>query len=450
MGLIRWVKSLFVKNKLNKTISYDEFTKGIIRGEEDNVPQNLSGVYACIEIISNTISKLPFFVMDRKSKKHIENDNLYWLLNYQPNEYMNAFTFKKYIARSILCTGNGYVYPIRKRNSLEIEQLIPVQSDAVTPVKNGNKVLYGIHLNDKDFVLRYDELIHIKAYTDSDGITGISPLAYAKNTIAVGLNQEKFQKDFYRKGGRPSGTLETPEDVTLKTKKVTLPDGTEKEISYRKIIIDAFEEGRGADGEFFRTALLDNGVKYTPITQISPADMDFVNSKTVNLEDIARFFNVPAYKLGVGKQTYSNNEQAQIDYITNCIVPFATQWEQEFTLKLLPYAYQEKGQVIKSNIEAELRGDTAARANWYDKMRSMGVYSINEIRAYENLPEIENGDARLIGANSVPLERLINGESAATVTPNDLTETVKEEDDKQNGNADNGENKPDTDNNETA
>ena len=53
-------------------------------------------------------------------------------------------------------------------------------------------------------------------------------------------------------------------------------------------------------------------------------------------------------------------------------------------------------------------------------MRSMGVYNINEIRALEDMPSIgEKGETRLIGANSVPLERLLNGESAGSATPND-------------------------------
>jgi len=48
----------------------------------------------------------------------------------------------------------------------------------------------------------------------------------------------------------------------------------------------------------------------------------------------------------------------------------------------------------------------------------LGVYSINETREKENLPKIENGDARLIGANSIPLEILVNGGTAAETTPN--------------------------------
>ena len=80
-----------------------------------------------------------------------------------------------------------------------------------------------------------------------------------------------------------------------------------------------------------------------------------------------------------------------------------------------------KGWQIKGNPNAELRGDTEARLAWYKGMKEMGVYNINEIRDYEDLSGIgEDGDVRTIGPNAVPLERAINGETAADVTPNNV------------------------------
>lgn len=179
----------------------------------------------------------------------------------------------------------------------------------------------------------------------------------------------------------------------------------------------------------YSTAILDNGLEYGTVPQITPEQMQFVSAKAVTVEDIARFFDMAncLHKLGMGKQTYSTNEQGQISYVTETIVPRLRRWEQEFTLKLLTEEQREQGWVIKGNVNAELRGDTSARANWYDKMRSMGVYSINDILAYEDLPSIgEKGDARLIGANSVPLERLLAGENASDVTPSEPTPSTEE------------------------
>lgn len=411
-------RNLFSRKSQTPVVTVEDWLKGVTSGDTlPGTPMNLSGVYACINIISNTVSKLPFFVINRHTKEHIDLPDLYELLNVQPNGYMNAVDFKQLLTTSELTEGNGYIYPVWSR--LRLKELRYLPNDVVNVYHNNGRTVYEFTLDEVKHRESYDAFIHLKQFT-LDGVMGVSPLTYARETLQVGLNQEAFQKAFYENGGRPSGVLETATDLTLQTRKVKDADGNEKEVSLRQIALDAWRKAQMGAGNAYRVALLDNGMKYTPIPQISPADMDFVNSKTVNLEDIARFFNVPPYKLGVGKQTYSNNEQAQIDYITNCIVPFVSKWEQEFTAKLLTVEQRRMGYQIKANIEAELRGDTSSRANWYDKMRSMGVYSINEIRNLENLPDIENGDARLIGANSVPLERLLAGDTAGTATPNDL------------------------------
>ena len=431
MAFRQWLKNIF-RPKNEEVISYDEFEKFLVQQQSDANAMNLSGVYACIDIISNTISKLPFFVMDRVTREHIDDDKLYYLLNYLPNEHTNATDFKKAATVSLLTTGNAYIVP--KFRGLELLSLTLVESGDVSPFRSPDDIVVYRYVDRKgsEHVFRYDEIIHLKLYT-TDGINGISPLTYARLVVSTGLNQEKFQKQFYENGGRPSGTLTVAADLSGKKITVVQADGTKVEKSYKQVIREEWDKVKGGA---YGTAVLDNGMKYETVTQISPADMDFVNSKTVNLEDIARFFNVPPYKLGVGKQTYSNNEQAQIDYITNCIVPIVNRFEQEFTLKLLLAAQRKKGWVVKANLESELRGDTTARAAWYDKMRSMGIYNINEIRALENLPSIgEDGETRLIGANSVPLERLIDGETAGSVTPNPISnpddDPNKEDDDVQ-------------------
>lgn len=404
MGLFRSKKEKKFKNMtLNEFITLFSAAQSSSGGE----PMNLSGVYNCVEMMSNTMSKLPLFVMDNNTKKHIDDDNLYKVLNIQPNQNMNATVYKKLIETWRLIYGNAYVLPVRK--GLKLTELLPIHPSCVDIFKKNSNVLYRVNLNGTTYIFRPDEICHLKAYT-LDGIKGISPLEYARIVLNVGLNQENFQQDFYSNGGRPSGVLKTEAD--LSSKKVKRGD---KEVSYKEILQEEWSKTSAGNKKAFYTAILDNGLNYQTIQQISPADMDFVNSKTVNLEDIARFFNIPPYKLGVGKQTYSSNEQASIDYITNSIIPVLYQYENEYTLKVLLNNERSKGWVIKGNIEAEMRGDTSTRANWYDKMRSMGVYSINEIRALENLPDIENGDARLIGANSTPLERLLKGETVQQI-----------------------------------
>ena len=409
-----------------------------LTGETYNASQNenalkLSAVYSAISIISNTMSKIPFSIIDENTKEKVQDINLIKLLNLKPNDKMNIVDMHKLIWNWALMYGNAYLLPIRKFRSTEIEQLLPIHPDRVTIIEdNDGTITYKVYLKDgRTLALRYDEIIHIKEQT-IDGIVGVSPLEYGRLSVQTGLNQEAFSKSFYENYGRPDSVLMTQTDLSSKKIKQTIEvDGKRQEIevSLKDIMREEWKKAHSGENKF-STAILDNGLEYREVNQLKQSDMEFVSSKQANVEDIARFFDMAScsFKLGIGKQTYSNNEQGQICYVTETIVPRLRKWEKELTLKLLTEEQQDKGWVIKGNINAELRGDTTARAAWYDKMRSMGVYNINEIRELEDMPSIgEDGETRLIGANSIPLQKLLAGETAGSLTPNVSTKEPTEE-----------------------
>lgn len=417
-----------IKNAANvEKLSYEDFQRGIINTPKQYNAMNLSGVFQCVDLISDTISKLPFYVMNDRTKEHLDRPDIYNLLNLSPNPVMNGQQFKKLWITNMLLTGNGYVVPTWR--GLKVTELNIFDKENVQIVQNDtSRIVYVVRnpFTKVERKLRYDEIIHLKAYT-ADGITGISPLTFARLTTEVGLEQEAFQKAFYTNGGRPDGVLKTATDLSNKQVAVKKTDGSTESVGMKEAMRRAWRAAHTGTDNRFDIAILDNGLEYQTIPQISPADMDFVNSKTVNIEDICRFFKVPPYKLGVGKQTYSNNEQASIEYITNTIIPIVTQIEQELTRKLLLDSEIQRGLVVTCNVEAELRGDTNARANWYQKMEQMGVYTINEIRALENMEEVEYGDTRVIGPNYVPIEIAIKGGTAGDVTPNPISDPPTKE-----------------------
>ena len=119
----------------------------------------------------------------------------------------------------------------------------------------------------------------------------------------------------------------------------------------------------GAD-KAFRIAVLDLGMQYAPIG-VSQRDAQFVESKAVTVEDIARFFGVPLHKLMAGKQAYNSNEQNSIEYVNGTISPIAIQCNQEDTAKLLFDSEIARGMRVKRNLLAELQGDVRSRAEWY-------------------------------------------------------------------------------------
>ena len=123
----------------------------------------------------------------------------------------------------------------------------------------------------------------------------------------------------------------------------------------------------------------------------------------LSIRDIARFFGVPLYKLQEGKQSYNSNEQNAIEYVTGTLHPIVTQYEQAMTVTLLTPGEVASGLEIRMNMMAELRGDSTARGNWYRTMHDIGAYSVNDILALEDLPDVAGGDEHVASLNYVPL-----------------------------------------------
>lgn len=425
MGLLSAIKNLFrpkVKDSITTQKSF-VFGDDIYPIDSTNNELKLAAVFAAITTISSTMSKIPFFIINSKTKERIEEPNIYKLLNDAPNGRMNASDMNELISNWILIDGEAYVLPVRRERSNEIIKRIPFRKFDV--VKHRDDVNYDMYYeitfpdNHKE-LFNANEVEHYMAFT-LDGKNGISPLEYARLTVQTGLNQDEFNRHFYEKGGRPSDYLSYETDLSKKHVEIGKDEnGNPIYATYKDKIREEWDKGKKR-GQW--TAILDNGAKYNTVEQITPEQMQFVTSKDVAVQDIARFFKMGScmFKLGVGKQSYSTNEQGQICYINETISPMLRKWEKELTLKLLTAEQRAKGWQIKGNLNAELRGDTSARLTWYKGMKEIGVYNINEIRDYEDLSNIgEDGDVRTIGPNAVPLERAISGESAADFTPNNV------------------------------
>jgi len=77
--------------------------------------------------------------------------------------------------------------------------------------------------------------------------------------------------------------------------------------------------------------------------------------------------------------------------------------EQALEKQLLSVPDRLAGITIEFNLEGLLRGDSAARASFYQQMLTNGVMTINEVRALENLPPVEGGDVPRMQMQNVPI-----------------------------------------------
>ncbi len=366
----------------------------------------LSAVSAAIDIVSDSMAKLPIRIQDLESRQIVRGHPLARILQIRPNEAMTPSVFKKMLEACRLSQGNGYAWIIRNSKTLQPEELIPVAPELVCCWKDSKgQVWYDITnpLTGEPMRLHPADMLHVKGFSH-DGIHGMSTLARAAEIVRAGLHQQEYESAFYANGGQPGGVLQTDSDLSGEIT-VKSADGSKSEIiSLRESVRREWEKVHSGPNNAHRLAVLDHGLQYKPIA-ISNADAQFVESKKLTIEDIARFFGVPLYKLQAGKQSYSSNEQNAIEYVTGKLHPLVVQYEEEFSYKLLPGMDVRRGLWITINMMAELRGDNSSRAQWYSKMREIGVFSVNDICALEDMPDVPGGDERYASLNYIPLEK---------------------------------------------
>jgi HK97 family phage portal protein len=106
----------------------------------------------------------------------------------------------------------------------------------------------------------------------------------------------------------------------------------------------------------------------------------------------------------------SNIEHQSIEFVTDSLMPWARRWEEEVNFKLLG----EGNKFAKINMNAALRGDSKARAEFYYRMVTLGVMSINEVRELEDMNRIgTEGDEQILQLNQTTLKKLVSDEPVA-------------------------------------
>ena len=266
-------------------------------------------------------------------------------------------------------------------------------------------------IKNKEFAvtLQPSDVLHIPGL-GFDGLVGYSPIAMAKNAIGMAIACEEYGAKFFANGAAPGGVLEHP--------------GTIKD---PQRVRESWQSTFGGSGNANKIAVLEEGMKYTPIG-ISPEQAQFLETRKFQINEIARIFRVPPHMVGdLEKSSFSNIEQQSLEFVKYTLDPWVIRWEQSIQRSLL--SRDEKAvYFVKFNLEGLLRGDYQSRMNGYAIGRQNGWMSANDIRELENLDRIpaeDGGDLYLINGNMLPLKNA--GAFADTPTDDGKEEEIDEE-----------------------
>jgi len=327
----------------------------------------LSAVYNAVDQISNDIAKIPFNVYQKINDKRtiLDKHPANILVSREPNKFMTSFIERKMMVTSLLLRGNALSI-INFDNVGKPVSTTYVHWDLVTDIKIANgDLVYYISGFAKPFLS--SEVLHFKNFTHN-GIVGISVITYAAQQLNMALSVQDFSATNYENKGVRQGVIQTDKQVN--------PEAKLKIITGYK---NAMAE-KSAD----RVTVLDDGMKFSPIT-ITPQELQIIEQSKFNTEDIARWFNIAPHKIKSMTQTSHNTiEQQTLDHVSDTIQPHVTNFEQEYSKKLLTQKERETTTIV-GDMDVLLRADIKSRAEWYTKMIFSGVWSRNEVRRKENM-----------------------------------------------------------------
>lgn len=366
---------------------------------EVDAPRNIlafSAVFSCVTLIASDIAKLRVSLEtqdDNEISSRAPATSPYWAVLRKPNRFQNRIKFFEHWLISKLLFGNTYILKQRNAKGIVIALYI-LDAQRVTPlVSEAGDVYYQLSADHLAGVLGSitvpaSEIIHDRINCLWHPLVGISPIYACGMSATTGNRIQANSATFFHNMSRPSGMLSAPgtiDDVTA----ARLKSEFEQNYSGSKI---------------GRLAVLGDGLKYEAMT-ISAVDAQLIEQLKWTVEDVARCFHVPLFKIGAATGPavggLSVEAQQQV-YLNDCLHIHIEDVELclDEGLELPP------GHHAEIDEEGLLRMDTAARYDALGKLVGSGVMAPNEARRRERLKPVVGGDSPYLQQQNYSLAAL--------------------------------------------
>jgi HK97 family phage portal protein len=284
------------------------------------------------------------------------------------------------MSTNLLTHGNFYARKLYT-GAGRVGELIPLNPKLVKPKWNkaGSEVLYEFREPSgvtKDLLA--EDILHIRGLS-LDGLTGLSPIAAAKESIGLSMANEQHAAALFGNGAKPGGVIYFKNPIS--------------EPAQKKFEDDWIAKFRG--GGHGKVALLQaDEVKYETLG-LSNDDAQFIENRQFQLSEIARIFRVPAHMIGdLSKSSFSNIEQQSLEFVVHTLRPWLVNIEQAIHKSLLSDK-ERKTHYVQFSVDGLLRGDIKTRYEAYNIAIQTGLRNRDEIRDLEDLNPIPNGEGKI-------------------------------------------------------
>lgn len=387
-------------------VDWSTFVGGGSVGEKE--ARSVAAVSACCDLIGGSIASLPLHFYRRRPDNVRERytPELWWLFNERANPQYSAAAFWQYMSDSRLLHGDGFARIVRASPySPTVVALEPYHPTLVDVERVNGRLVYTLHgrfTNEAMVVVDQDDMLHFTG-PGFDGERSMSAIKYGlKHAAGIAKGADDQAAQNMADGARPDFAIEVPGEMT--------PEG-------REVLRKSWQDRHAGQGAKKAPVVLAGGMKLHQLT-MSAEDSQLLQTRQFQIEEICRVFGVPPFMIGHNEKTTSwgsGVEQMSIGFIKYTLQRHLVAFEQEINHKF----FKTSRHFSEFNTAGLERGDIKTRNESYrialGRAGEPGWMTINEVRAMENLPPIDDGDELSSGdredGDSSPMEQ--NNESAS-------------------------------------
>jgi len=339
----------------------------------------VAAVFGCVRVRCTGPATLPIDIKKRVDARTRQDASDHWaweLLRRKPNRWMKPHQFKRMLQAQVMLRGNGYALKVPGVGG-RIQALLPMDPDRVhTQQLDDQTIVHDWTRRDgRKIRLQQDQVFHLFGLT-LDGVRGVTPLTYARESIGNTLAMDRYQAKVLEKGARVSGVLEKKEGGL-----------SDKAYDRLKESVEEFRAGGEREGDFL---ILEEGLSWKAMS-LTLADMQWIESQKHSRSNIMMFYGVPPFLLGDTEKSTSwgsGIEQQKQGFLDFTAEDDLTMWEEGINADVIG-----PGDIFaRFNRAAYVRGDIKTRNAAYTAGRNGGWYSKNDIRGFEDMNPIEGGD----------------------------------------------------------
>lgn len=342
---------------------------------------SLSAVYRAVGLISGSIATLPLRTVETGDDGRKERARSW--LDEPGLDRFTAFEWKELVLVHLLIHGNAYL--MRFHNGAgAMKGLIPVHPGMVSVEWDDTRPGGRVYTVDS---LKLDsrEIVHIMG-PSLDGLTGMSVVSQARQSLATGLEGDRAANAQFANGATISGM------VTDESGDLTSDEAEQLRRDLNNNLVGTDNAGK--------IAVINRSLKFTPWS-MSAADTQFLQSRTFQIDEIGRWFGVPPHLLGLVEKSTSWGQG--ISEQNRGLARYTLQpWTARIEARLSPLlpAGKEAEFDYKQFVNPSPEDEIALLINQVNA----GLLTPNEARAILNKPPIAgpNNDELRLPAGSLP------------------------------------------------